>query len=251
MARIRSIKPGFFRSEDVSALPMRARLTWIGLWTQCDDQGRAKDNPRLIKGDVWPLDDVSLADIEEDLSALAANGRIARYEVDGKRYLEVANWSEHQKIDRPTKSVIPPPSEGTPYSPNGRRALDEPSEEVSPKGTAMPEVIHRRALDESSTSPRVGKGRERKGGEGTRARGPSPADGTSPPEQEPPPKCPEHQHLAKPPPCGDCADARKAHEAWHADRRARLAAEPQCRAHRGQLARNCGGCAADRKAATT
>lgn len=41
MAKIRSIKPDFFTSEDVSALPLRARLTWIGLWTHCDDHGRA------------------------------------------------------------------------------------------------------------------------------------------------------------------------------------------------------------------
>lgn len=49
MARIRTIKPSFFRSEDVAALPLRARLLWIGLWTQCDDQGRTKDNKQLIK----------------------------------------------------------------------------------------------------------------------------------------------------------------------------------------------------------
>jgi hypothetical protein len=34
----------------------RARLTWIGLWTQCDDQGRTKDHVKLIKADVWPPD---------------------------------------------------------------------------------------------------------------------------------------------------------------------------------------------------
>ncbi len=90
-------------------LPLRARLTWIGLWTHCDDQGRTKDNARLIKGDIWPLDDVSLAEIEEDLETLAARGRIVRYEVDGRRYLEVTNWSEHQKIQKPSPSRLPPP----------------------------------------------------------------------------------------------------------------------------------------------
>jgi hypothetical protein len=42
MPRIRSIKPDFFKSEDVAALPLRARLLWIGLWTQCDDHGRTR-----------------------------------------------------------------------------------------------------------------------------------------------------------------------------------------------------------------
>lgn len=82
MPRIRSIKPSFFLSEDVAALPLRARLLWIGLWTHCDDAGRAKDNARLIKGAVWPLDNVTLADIEDDLATLADHGRIVRYEVD-------------------------------------------------------------------------------------------------------------------------------------------------------------------------
>src|ERR1700741_2905623 len=110
MARIRSIKPGFFKSEDVSALPLRARLTWIGLWTQCDDHGRYKDSAKLIKGDVWPLDDVSLRDIEEDLAYLEAERRIVRYEVDRKPYLAVVNWPAHQAINRPGKPRYPAPT---------------------------------------------------------------------------------------------------------------------------------------------
>lgn len=109
MARIRTIKPSFFASEDVSALPLRARLTWIGLWTHCDDQGRCKDNVRLIKAAVWPLDDVSLRDVEEDLDTLAGAGRIVRYESDGQRCLAVVNWDAHQVINRPTASKLPAP----------------------------------------------------------------------------------------------------------------------------------------------
>lgn len=220
MPRIRSIKPGFFKSEDVSALPLRARLTWIGLWTHCDDQGRTKDNARLIKGDIWPLDDVSLRDIEEDLSTLAAAGRIVRYEVDGRRYLEIVNWSEHQKIDRPTKSSIPGPS-------NGHRVLDEPS-----------------------PNPRAGKGGERKGEEGTRdtrARDASPAAPIpTEPSPEPPRQCLKHIDDSDPPPCGPCADARRAHSRWEAERAARIAAAPKCRKHRGMPAETCGLCRAEK-----
>jgi hypothetical protein len=96
MARIRNIKPEFFTSEAVSELPLRARLTWIGLWTHCDNHGRARDNVKIIKGAVWPLDNVSLKEIEDDLVTLAACGRIVRYVVRGKRYLVVTNWGEHQ-----------------------------------------------------------------------------------------------------------------------------------------------------------
>lgn len=143
MARIRTIKPSFFASEDVSALPLRARLTWIGLWTHCDDQGRCKDNVRLIKAAVWPLDDVSLREIEEDLDTLAGAGRIVRYESDGQQCLAVVNWDAHQVINRPTPSKLPPPPD-----PLHHNSVSVPA--------PVPEHSHQE-----------GKGRERKG---TRAR---------------------------------------------------------------------------------
>jgi hypothetical protein len=225
MSRIRSIKPGFFKSEDVSALPLRARLTWIGLWTHCDDAGRTKDNVKLIKADVWPLDDVSLRDVEDDLSTLAAHGRIVRYEVGGQRYLEITNWRDHQRIDKPSPSRLPPAPETTTInSTNG-------------PGT----------LPDTSGSPPAGKGGERKGGEGrgrVRAREtPPPATpDTDPPTPEPPPRCAEHLDNPNPPPCGPCADARRNHATWDADRNTRIDNAPKCRRHRGQLAHNCAPC---------
>lgn len=109
MARIRTIKPSFFASESVSLLPMRTRLTWIGLWTHCDDEGRCQDNVKLIKAALWPLDDVSLKDVESDLNTLADRRKITRYEVDGRRYLQIRRWHDHQRINRPSPSHIPAP----------------------------------------------------------------------------------------------------------------------------------------------
>ncbi|WP_433225494.1 hypothetical protein [Actinomadura formosensis] len=149
MARIRSIKPGFFASEDVSALPLRARLTWIGLWTHCDDKGRTKDNVKLIKAAVWPLDDVSLRDIEDDLTTLAGHGRIVRYEVAGQRYLAITNWGDHQRVNKPTPSKIPPP----PPVDNTADPVDD-----RPADTPPP-------LREDTGSPPAGKGEEGKGRE--------------------------------------------------------------------------------------
>lgn len=181
MARIRTYKPSFFRSEDVAALTFRARLTWLGLWPNCDDEGRMKDNAKLIKGDVWPLDDVSLEDVEADLAELAAAGRIVRYEVDGRRYLAVTNWLEHQRIQKPTPSKIPPPP-GSGRSPGG--------------------------VDDRSGSATGGKGREEegKGGEGERASAQTPPPGSRP-------RCQRHAHLPDDDPgpnCVACRDVRLA-----------------------------------------
>ena len=110
MARIRTIKPDFFQSEDNAGLSYRARLTWVGLWTYVDDEGRCKDNARLIKGHVWPLEDeVTAVEVEKDLAELAAMNRICRYEVDGERFLEIRKWLNHQRIAKPTQSKLPPP----------------------------------------------------------------------------------------------------------------------------------------------
>jgi hypothetical protein len=111
VARIRTIKPDFFRSDDVAQLSYRARLTWVGLWTYVDDEGRGKDNARIIKGDLWPLEDeVTHKDVEKDLGELSGAGRIHRYEVDGEKYLLILKWTDHQRIAKPTASKLPPPS---------------------------------------------------------------------------------------------------------------------------------------------
>lgn len=117
MARIRTIKPEFFTSETVADLPVRARLTWIGLWTYCDDYGRCRDNVKLVKAAVWALDDVSLVSIERDLGDLHGAGLILRYVVEGRGYIQVTNWDEHQKVSHPTKSKFPDPNDGVPSPP--------------------------------------------------------------------------------------------------------------------------------------
>lgn len=113
MARIRTIKPGFFRSYDVVPLSYRARLTWIGLWTYVDDEGRGRDDARIIKGELWPLeDDVTWQEVEKDLTELSRSAHVVRYEVSGRHFLAIPTWGDHQVISRPTKSKLPAPNEG-------------------------------------------------------------------------------------------------------------------------------------------
>jgi hypothetical protein len=66
---------------------------------------------------------------------------------------------------------------------------------------------------------------------------------------EPPTRCERHRDTPAAGSCGPCADARRARGAWEADKRARLAAAPQCAVHRGEPAHNCGRCRADLLAA--
>ena len=112
--RIRSIKPEFYRSEDIAALTRDERLVFIGLWSYVDDNGVGRDHDRLIIADLFPFDEYveTLAMVSRALQALADRGLIARYTVDGKPFLFVNTWEKHQKIDRPNKPRYPLPTCG-------------------------------------------------------------------------------------------------------------------------------------------
>lgn len=112
MARIRSVKPELCTSETMAAVSAEAERTFVRLWTHCDDEGRCKDHPRLLKAQLYPLhDDVSAADVDRVLTELESHGLIVRYSVDGERFLSVPSWHEHQKPQKRQASKLPGPEQ--------------------------------------------------------------------------------------------------------------------------------------------
>lgn len=106
--RIRSIKPEFWRSEDITSLPISSRLTFIGLWNYADDNGVGDAREAVIAADLYAEDiarDFTEASVRvhDDLNALENAGLIVRYMVGKKRLLHITTWSEHQVINRPSK----------------------------------------------------------------------------------------------------------------------------------------------------
>ena len=86
--KIRTIKPDFFRSDDIAALTPTARLLFIGLWCYADDNGVCLESIQAFAADIF-LGDFT-ADpqgtkecIERDYQALADQGLIIRFEADG------------------------------------------------------------------------------------------------------------------------------------------------------------------------
>jgi len=104
MARIRSIKPEFWTSEQVLNVSRDARLLFIGLWNFCDDHGRRTFSPMQIKAQVFPSDDVDVVGLLEELEE---EGLIVSYTVSRKAYLCIPTWSSHQKPSKPQPSKIP------------------------------------------------------------------------------------------------------------------------------------------------
>lgn len=132
MARARNIKPGFFRNADLVELPMEARLLFIGLWTLADREGRLEDRPKQIKMEIFPADSV---DCDVLLVQLASTGMVARYEVDGKRYLQVVNFTKHQNPHRDEKASTVPDQSGNLAAPapapkkHGANTVQAPGED--------------------------------------------------------------------------------------------------------------------------
>lgn len=109
MPRIRSVKPEFYTHPDNVAVSIPARLLYLSLFNQADDEGRLRDQPRIIG--ALAFGDEDKVNPERLLSELAScpEPRILRYEDSGKRYIQVLNFTKHQKISHPRPSVLPPP----------------------------------------------------------------------------------------------------------------------------------------------
>lgn len=128
MARIRTIKPKFFRhfelyeAERETALPLR--VAFAGLWTAADRDGRFEWRPDELKLDCLPFDPV---DFPRVLDALGTRGFIARYTVDGRDYGCIPSWTRHQVINnRESPSELPEPPNPLPAftSTRGPRVAD-------------------------------------------------------------------------------------------------------------------------------
>ncbi len=139
MARIRSIKPGFFRNEDLGELSPWHRLAFAGLWCEADKAGRLEDRPKRLKANIFPYDDV---DLEAILRDLVAAGFVRRYVVDGQACLQVVHWTEHQRPrdDEPESRLPPPPGDGD--APPSR----DSDESVTPKTRPRPVAVNGASL---------------------------------------------------------------------------------------------------------
>lgn len=115
MARIRSLKPEAFQSETLSEVSVDAERSFYGMSTQADDRGRLADKPVVINAALWAVRSErrmergeaphTTKDLEGELEALVSVGLVCRYVgCDGKRYLHLVSWDDHQKVDNPGKS---------------------------------------------------------------------------------------------------------------------------------------------------
>ena len=94
MARTRSLKPSFFKNEHLAECEPMARLLFAGLWTLADSQGRLECRPLRIKAELFPYDNCDMVAL---LGQLEDRGFVVAYQVDGRTYLEIPTFTEHQR----------------------------------------------------------------------------------------------------------------------------------------------------------
>jgi hypothetical protein len=109
MARIRSIKPEFWVSEQIVECSPMARLMFIGMWNFCDDYGIHPASEKRLKMEIFPSDDITSDQIRGFVNELIAAGLILEYEVDNRRYWQVTGWGKHQRPESKT-GLYPQPS---------------------------------------------------------------------------------------------------------------------------------------------
>lgn len=134
MARIRTIKPEFFTSEDIVSLSPLARLLYIALWCEADKEGRLVWKPVTFKLRYFPGDSC-------DMQALCKELLDARLvTLYGNGYALIPTFRAHQHINpRESVSQLPDPDASS---------------------TRAPRVGTRQSRDSDAQGGREGKGKE-------------------------------------------------------------------------------------------
>lgn len=137
MARIRTIKPEFFTSEDIVSLSPYARLLYIALWCEADREGRLAWKPKTFKMRYLPGDTVDIGALCDEI---VGAGLVRLY---GDSFAYIPAFHAHQHINpREAASQLPEPPK------------------TDAKSTRASRVSHASPRDSDTQVGREGKGKE-------------------------------------------------------------------------------------------
>lgn len=79
----------------------RARWTFLGPWTFCDDDGSYHDDADVVRETVWPTSDgITTAEVAGHIADLEAQGIVCRYRDRNQRRLHLTGWWEGRVTPR-------------------------------------------------------------------------------------------------------------------------------------------------------
>ena len=120
----RIIKESICTSDDMASLTWFEQALFIRLIVTADDYGRMDARPSILRGRLFPLDNVTVKDITAGLAKLSTAGMVNLYEVGGKPYVQLTAWSRHQ-TPRAKESKYPEPNKSSGDEPNEDLQADE------------------------------------------------------------------------------------------------------------------------------
>ena len=110
MARKRMISPEIWTSRNFSELSNFEKIVFISLFSHADDEGRGEADPTYISSITFPYDKNRRdSDVKKALTKIALLMSVQFYSVNGNEYYVMTSWKRWQKIDKPSKSKLPPP----------------------------------------------------------------------------------------------------------------------------------------------
>lgn len=108
----RIIKESICTSDEIELLTAFEETVFVRLLVNCDDFGRFDARPKIVSARLFPLKTITPEEMQNALNSLVDADLITIYEVDGKPYLHVNTWEDHQQA-RATKSKYPAPSDSS------------------------------------------------------------------------------------------------------------------------------------------
>lgn len=115
MARKRFLTPDIWSDAFIVRLSPEERLLFIGMITLADDEGRLRAEPSYLKGEIFPMDELSVQEVAALRDHLASISKSMRkrsvylYKVCGMCYGLLPNWPKYQAPSHPTASRLPAP----------------------------------------------------------------------------------------------------------------------------------------------
>jgi len=116
MPRKRQLDPAIWTSEQFMALSHGARLLFIGLISNADDEGRIKAGDSYLKAIVFPSDNIEDDDIMVWRHEITEQELVHLYSVNGKEYVWLPTFLKYQYINRKVASKLPAPNSCTPHA---------------------------------------------------------------------------------------------------------------------------------------
>lgn len=107
----RIIKESICTSEEIDLLDSDQEVFFYRLMVVVDDFGLMDARLSILKAKCYPLKSIEINSIQMNLARLQAVGLVKLYQVGGKPFLSITNWSKHQQI-RAKRAKYPTPDQG-------------------------------------------------------------------------------------------------------------------------------------------